>query len=215
MINNHFSAVADSVMPKRVRSNEVRNRIVAAARLHFFAHGFRGVSMDDLAAEVGMSKKTLYAHFEGKNVLVEAILREKFDELDQELDDIVEQSSADLLRGLHELLECVQRHVEEIQPPFVRDVQRESPEIFEMVKKRRGTAIGRCFTAVLESGRKAGIIRKDIAIKPTIAILLGATDALINPSKLAELGLSPQEAYSALMTVFLDGVLTTKGKRAL
>lgn len=215
MINNHFVAAPNSVMPKRISSTGVRNRIVAAARDQFFAHGFRGVSMDDLAAEVGMSKKTLYAHFETKAALVEAILREKFDELDEELDDIVERSSTDLLTGLHELLECVQRHVEEIQPAFVRDVQRESPEIFDIVKKRRGNAIGRCFTGVLENGRKAGIIRKDIALKPTIAILLGATDALINPAKLAELGLSPQEGYSALMTVFFDGVLTTKGRRAL
>jgi len=171
--------------------------------------------MDDLAAEVGMSKKTLYAHFDGKTALVEATLREKFEELDQELADIVTRSSKDVLRGLHELLECMQRQIGEIQPPFVRDVQRETPKIFDFVKKRRSAAIGRSFTAVLEKGRQAGIIRKDLSLKPTIAILLGATDALINPSKLAELGLSPQEAYSAVMTVFLDGVLTTKGKRTL
>ena len=41
-------------------------RIVAAARRYFLAHGFRGVTMDDLAAELGMSKKTLYAHFSSK-----------------------------------------------------------------------------------------------------------------------------------------------------
>ena len=42
-------------------------RIVAGARRYFFAHGFRGVTMDDLAAELAMSKKTLYAHFPEQN----------------------------------------------------------------------------------------------------------------------------------------------------
>ncbi len=215
MINMQSVPVSHSAMPKRSRTDDARRRIVTAARQHFFAHGFRGVSMDDLAAEVGMSKKTLYAHFESKTDLVEAVLREKFDELDQELDDIVAECSKDVLRGLHELLECMQRQIEEIQPPFVRDVRREAPKIFELVKKRRSAAISRCFVAVLENGRKAGIVRKDFSLETTIEILLGATDAIINPAKLAELKLSPTEAYGAIMTLFLDGVLTTKGRHML
>ncbi|MGH7853681.1 MAG: helix-turn-helix domain-containing protein, partial [Candidatus Binatia bacterium] len=47
-------------------------RIVVAARNHFFAHGFRSVTMDDLADEVGMSKKTLYAAFPSKLDLLQA-----------------------------------------------------------------------------------------------------------------------------------------------
>lgn len=162
-----------------------------------------------------MSKKTLYAHFDSKTDLIEAVLREKFDDLDQELDAIVAECSKDVVRGLHELLECMQRQVEEIQPPFVRDIQRDAPEVFEFVKKRRSAAISRCFVAVLENGRKAGIVRKDFSLETTIQILLGATDAIINPAKLAELKLSPTEAYAAIMTLFLDGVLTTKGRHTL
>jgi len=47
-----------------------RRRILAGARRHFFANGFRRVTMDDLAAELGMSKKTLYAHFPSKQHLL-------------------------------------------------------------------------------------------------------------------------------------------------
>jgi len=49
-----------------------RQRIVDAGRAHFFSHGFRSVTMDDLAGELGISKKTLYAHFPGKIDLLEA-----------------------------------------------------------------------------------------------------------------------------------------------
>ena len=171
--------------------------------------------MDDLAAEVGMSKKTLYAHFDSKTDLVEAVLNEKFDGLDQELDDIVGKRSKDVVRGLQELLECMQRQIEEIQPPFVRDVRREAPEIFELVKKRRSAAIRRCFVAILENGRKAGIVRNDFSLEVAIEILLGATDAIINPTKLAELKITPTEAYRVILALFLDGVLTTKGRRIL
>src|SRR5690349_13753943 len=56
----------------RPAAHGVQQRIVAGARCYFFAHGFRGVTMDDLAAELGMSKKTLYVHFSSKMVLLQA-----------------------------------------------------------------------------------------------------------------------------------------------
>ncbi|MGN6719163.1 MAG: helix-turn-helix domain-containing protein, partial [Candidatus Binatia bacterium] len=55
---------------QRRRLSEIAERIVSAARAHFFAHGFRSVTMDDLAAELGMSKKTLYAQFPSKTELL-------------------------------------------------------------------------------------------------------------------------------------------------
>src|SRR6188472_3074551 len=58
------------------------SRIVSEARRHFMAHGFRGVTMDDLAAELGMSKKTLYAHFRSKPELVQAVILAKAAEVE-------------------------------------------------------------------------------------------------------------------------------------
>ncbi len=57
---------------RRRKRESKRQRIVDATRVHFFSHGFRRVTMDDLAAELGISKKTLYAHFPGKFDLLEA-----------------------------------------------------------------------------------------------------------------------------------------------
>ena len=59
---------------RRRKADASRQRIVEAARAHFFSHGFRSVTMDDLADELGISKKTLYAHFRSKIALLEAVL---------------------------------------------------------------------------------------------------------------------------------------------
>src|SRR4051812_39400438 len=95
-----------------------REGIVAAARQHFFAHGFRGVTMDELAAGLGMSKKTLYAHFPSKTALLEAMLREKLRHLEEEVARVTSEHPGDFIAGLHGLLACVQRHTAEVQPPF-------------------------------------------------------------------------------------------------
>jgi AcrR family transcriptional regulator len=192
--------------------NFAAERIVTAARRHFFAHGFRSVTMDDLAEELGMSKKTLYASFASKTDLLRAVLLDKFRSIETDLERIVSVSSTDVLDSLHQLLAGVQRHAEEIQPPFVRDIRREAPEMFQLVQSRRRDVIQRYFGKILDEGRRAGIFRKDISTRLMIEILLGATEAIMNPPKMAELGLTPKTGFLTIITVVLEGVLTEKGR---
>jgi AcrR family transcriptional regulator len=189
-------------------------RIVTAARRHFFAHGFRSVTMDDLAQELGMSKKTLYACFPGKASLLRAVLMDKFRSIESDLDRITAESPTDVLAALHGLLACMQRHTEEIQPPFVRDIRRAAPDMFQLVQNRRREVIQRYFGRLFDDGRKAGIIRKDIPTPLITEILLGATEAIMNPPKMAELGLTPKAGFMAIITVVLEGVITDKGRSA-
>jgi AcrR family transcriptional regulator len=189
-----------------------RGRIVAGARRHFFAHGFRSVTMDDLAAELGMSKKTLYAHFPSKRGLVEAAVLDKFRELDSELQQITSAGPEEFLDTLHRLLTCIQRHTDEIRPPFVRDVRRAAPEVFAMVERRRSSLIRRHFSKLFAAGQRAGVIRKDIPVRLVIEVLLGAVQAIMNPEKMAELSLTPRSGFTAIIAVVLEGVVTRTGR---
>jgi AcrR family transcriptional regulator len=190
----------------------VTARIVAAARRHFFAHGLRGVTMDDLAEELGMSKKTLYASFPSKDALLRAVLLDKFRRVEADLGRVMAENPGDVLARLQQSLACLQSHTEEIQPPFVRDIRREAPDMFELVQSRRRGLIQGHFGKLFEDGRRAGIFRKDIPVRMMIEILLGATEAIMNPPKLAELGLAPKDGYLNIITVVLEGVLTGKGR---
>ena len=190
-----------------------RQRIVAGARQHFFAHGFRGVTMDDLAAELGMSKKTFYAHFQSKTELVEAAMLAKFAELETDFGQIETESSGNFTEALHGLLACLQRHAQEVQPPFVRDVRLAAPELFKKLETRRAALIQRYFGKLFADGRKAGMVRKDLPAELVIEMLLAAIQAIVNPQKLTELGLSPQATVPAIISVILTGVLTTTGRK--
>jgi AcrR family transcriptional regulator len=191
--------------------NPVARRIVRAAREHFFAHGFRGVTMDDLAAELGMSKKTLYASFPSKTALLRAVLLDKIAGVESDLGAIMAQSSNDPMGALQRLLACMQRHTEEIQPPFVRDIRRESPELFQLVEERRRAMIQRYFGGIFAAGQRAGRIRRDVSRKLIVEILLGAVQAIMNPAKIEGLGLTPKTGYAAIISVILDGVIIRPG----
>jgi AcrR family transcriptional regulator len=181
--------------------------MVAGARRHFFANGFRHVTMDDLADELGMSKKTFYAHFPGKIDLLKAVLMDKFDEVDADLGRLARQSSTDFSAALRELLAQVQRHTEEIQPHFLRDIRREDPALFQLVQARRHDILQRHFGRLFAEGRKAGVIRKDVSPRLLLEILLGAVQAIINPPKMAELGLTPKSGFAHIIKVVLHGAV--------
>src|SRR5689334_23052729 len=192
--------------------SSVRQRIVDGARRHFFAHGFRGVTMDDLAAELGMSKKTLYAHFPSKTALLEHVLRDKLDRAEAELQDATSTSNGRFADRLQRMLAAARAQMDELQPPFVRDMRREAPELFSLVQEGRRKLIQRHFGKLLTDGRKAGTIRKDVSTNLLIEFLIGAVDAVMNPHTLGELGLTPKTGFAQVISVFIEGVATEEGR---
>jgi AcrR family transcriptional regulator len=191
-----------------------RDRIISAARRHFLAHGFRTVTMADLASELGMSKKTLYAHFTGKEALLESVLRNKFASAEAALEPISANGTRGFPQTLHDLLAAMRRETEEVQPAFVRDLQRETPAMFGLVQGFRRELVQKHFGRVLQAGRKAGLIRKDIPLALMVEILIGTTDAIVNPAKMEALGLAVKTAYSTVVNLFLEGALTRNGGKS-
>ncbi len=167
--------------------------------------------MDDLAEELGMSKKTLYEHFSGKTAILEAAIADKFGEVDTDLKAISSDPSSDFTAKLRHLLECLERHLEEIRPPFVRDMRREAPEMFRRIEALRRERIRRHFGELFDKGRKSGLIRKDIPANVIIEILLAAVEGIMNPRKVEELGLTPRTAFAAIVRVVLEGAVTGPG----
>lgn len=169
--------------------------------------------MDDLAAELGISKKTLYTHFPSKTALLEAVLADKFAGVSKELERIAREYPHDFPAALHELLARTMRELDEIKPPFVRDMRQKAPQIFKTVERRRAEMIERSFGKLFVEGQRTGMVRKDIPAKLIIEILLGAVQAVVNPAKIQELGLTPKIGFSAIIKIVLEGALTEKGRK--
>ncbi len=191
-----------------------RQRIVEAARAHFFHHGFRSVTMDDLAEELGISKKTLYAHFPGKMELLEAVLANKFAGVEAKMKEATRAHPNDFPATLHLLLANTQHELDEIKPPFVRDMRQKAPHVFRVVEARRAALIERSFGRLFIEGQRAGMVRKDVPARLIIEILLAVVQAIMNPPKIEELGMMPKEGFTGILKIVLEGALTKRGRKA-
>jgi AcrR family transcriptional regulator len=170
--------------------------------------------MDDLALELGISKKTLYAYFPGKFDLLEAVLADKFAGVEARLKEGTRAHTHNFPATLHALLAGMQRELDEIKPPFVRDIRQKAPQVFKGVERRRAALIQRYFGKLFIQGQRAGMVRKDVPAKLIIEILLALVQAIMNPPKIEELGMLPKEGFIGIIRIVLEGALTPKGRKA-
>src|SRR5436305_2413480 len=199
--------------PRRQKLDSDRQRIVDAARIHFFKHGFRSVTMDDLTEELGISKKTIYTHFPGKIDMLEAVLADKFASVEEQLKEVTRAQPHDVPATLRELLAGTQRELDEIKPPFVRDMRQKAPHVFQGIERRRAALFQQYFGNLLLAGQRAGMVRKDVQANLIIEILLAIVQAIMNPAKMEKLGLMPKEGFAGILKVVLQGALTPKGRK--
>ncbi len=192
--------------------DDARQRIIACARQHFFAHGFRSVTMEDLARELGMSKKTLYAHFPGKPDLIEAAIGDKLRALDADLGLIEKNHKNDSEGRLREFLAHMHAHLGELSPTFVRDMRSVAPEVWRSVESRRAAIVERYFGKLIRDGQRTGLIRDDLSPQFITEVLLGLLQTILNPQKLALLKLEPQTAAKQVLSTILNGVFTSRSK---
>jgi len=170
--------------------------------------------MDDLAEELGVSKKTLYAYFPGKFDLLEAVLANKLAGVEVTLKEVTRGHPHDFLATLRELLAGIRRELDEIKPPFVRDMRQKAPEAFKLVERRRAALIQRYIGKFFVQGQRAGMVRKDVPAKLIIEILLAMVQSIMNPAKMEELRMMPKEGYTGILKIVLEGALTSKGRKA-
>ena len=71
---------------------ETKQRIQSRARELFLKYGIRSISMDDIATQLGVSKKTIYQYFTDKDGLVDAIIEEEINHMQQECLDCIQRS---------------------------------------------------------------------------------------------------------------------------
>ena len=187
----------------KIATDSAAPRIVAAARAHFLSHGFRAVTMDDLAAEMGMRKKTLYQHFETKRDLVREVILQKSSEFGAAMDAI---RSDEFSETLQQMLGCLHQNLSEVSPSFIRDLGKAHPDYFKLIQERRHQVIGRSFGRVFRMGQASGAIRSDVSAELMIAMLLGAVDAVLDPKSMAKGDLRPDALLESVLKVFLDGV---------
>lgn len=190
-----------------------RTRILGAARAHFFAYGYSALTMDELAAELGMSKKTLYVHFPSKDALVGAILAEFVQEVRASADALFADPALSFTVKLHRFSEAMVQRFARMNPHVFRDLQRAAPHIYRHIEELRHNNIPHIFGRMLRQGQAAGMVRADVDPDFAIEFWRPAIQSLMHPDALERLKLNPEQVFAKAINLFFGGLLTSAGRK--
>lgn len=193
--------------------NLALTRIVRQARVHFFAHGYSQCTMDEIAAELGMSKKTLYVHFASKEALVRAVIEDLSREIRASADELIANRQLNFAEKLRGFAEGMAERMTRMNPRFLRDLQRFAPEVYQLVAKMREENIPYVFGRFIEEGQLAGFLRTDLRTDFAVTFFLQAMHGLLTPATMDRLGLSPREILPRAIELLFAGLLTPAGRQ--
>ena len=137
----------------------MKEKILAKATEMFLNYGFKSVTMDDLAEQLGISKKTIYANYENKTKLVEASTLFLFEFISNGINLICELEK-NPIDELFAIKSFVMEHLKNEKTSPQYQLQKYYPQLFISLKKRQFDLMKECVFENLERCVKLGIYRE-------------------------------------------------------
>lgn len=189
----------------------VRERIVATARRQLFRFGYTALTMDALATELGMSKKTLYVHFAGKDALVDAVVLTFADELKALAAELFGDTSLGYAAKLAKFTREMTERFSRMPPTLFRELQRYAPDVYRRIEELRFNTIPVVFGRIIAEGKKAGMVRSEVDPAFATEFWRAAVQGVMQPDVQERLGLRPDQVFVQALALFCGGLLTVEG----
>ncbi len=192
----------------------MREKILNKATELFLNLGFKSVTMDDLANEMGISKKTIYTHYENKTKLVEESTSHLFDVISEGIDHICSLAKNPIAE-LYEIKKFAMMHLKNEKSSPQYQLQKYYPKIYETIKQKQYEVMQDCVLDNVKRGIEKGIYRANLNIDFVSRIYFSGVTS-IKDQQLFPIDKFP---ISSLIDDYLEyhlrGIVTPKGRKIL
>jgi AcrR family transcriptional regulator len=188
-------------------------RILNEARSLFFTHGYSAFTMDDLAAALGMSKKTLYVHFPGKDAMIRAIIDGFAAEVRADTEALLANQTLQFAEKLRGFAQGMVERLSRLTPAILADLEQYSPDLHRHILQTRAKHLPYIFGRFIEEGQLCGAVRDDISPVFASEFFLHAMQSLMQADALKRLRLNPEACFDHAIRLFFGGLLTPSGQK--
>lgn len=192
----------------------MKEEILEKATDMFLNLGFKSVTMDDLANEMGISKKTIYAHYDNKTKLIEDSTFHLFYGVSKGIDYICSLKK-NPIEEIYEIKKFLMLHLkgEKSSPQY--QLQKYYPKIHENIKQKQFEMMQDCVLDNIKRGMEQGIYRENLDIGFVARIyFFGVTS--IKDHNLFPIDKFPTESLmDNYLEYHLRGIVTPKGRKIL
>jgi AcrR family transcriptional regulator len=189
---------------------EAKAKILKGAEEMFMQHGYSKVTMEEIAAGLGISKKTLYKFFPNKKELLRELMTERQCEFMEHIEEIWKREDIDFVGKFRSTLDFVGERSSKMNK--FQDIQRIAPEIWKEIHDFKKEKIFEKVRRLFEAGFETGIFRNDIDRDIVILVYTNAVESIVNPEVLSELPCTAGQAFEAISKIIFEGILTEEGR---
>jgi AcrR family transcriptional regulator len=189
-----------------------KERIVHASMHLFFNYGFSRVTMDELAHELGISKKTLYKYFESKEDILRSVYRSIENRADCMHSAMIFNSVEEFVYSMHAFMEMMSQTIRTMGQQFSRDLQRNAPGMWGELQQWRSNTIDRSFTSIIAEGIRCGAIQTSYKPEHIAQVYRVIVDSVLNPDTLSSTPYSSEDYYRNIFDLVFYGIMTDSAR---
>ncbi len=192
--------------------NKIRIKEVAHDLLMQF--GIRSISMDDIAAKLGMSKKTIYLYYKDKDELVDAVVNSLI-ESNQCICTADRQKANDAVHEIFLARDMVTELFKSMNPSVLFDLQKFHPETFSTFLKHKNEFILSMMRQNILRGISEDLYRPDIEVEILARFRVESLFMPFNPEFVRNTKSTLVIIEQEILMHFLFGLVTLKGYKLI
>jgi AcrR family transcriptional regulator len=186
------------------------NKICLVTEKLFVRYGIRSVTMDVVAKELGISKKTLYQYVADKDDLVNKTIIFHLDAIDHIITTVMlkETNAIQQILNIAELMIGMHR---DICPGLLFDLKKFHPETFKLLTEHREKAMFTQLSLNLQTGINQGLYRENISIDLTVGFYMTLIHSCVDSEISCVTHVPFHEKYPAMINYHFNSICTEEG----
>ncbi|MCS6820963.1 MAG: TetR/AcrR family transcriptional regulator [Microscillaceae bacterium] len=194
---------------------DIKKRILITAKEQFMKYGFSMVRMEDLANEMGMSKKTIYNHYRSKDELIRECISYIGNETRCWIEEIFANQNLSFVSKLKQFIILIGKINTLMSPLVLEDLRRNVPTVWRIIEEVRTEHLTQGFKKILIQGIQEGVFKDEFNLDVLVMMYYHAINSIISPENLVKVNYSPNEAFQTIFKVILQGIMTDQARQEM
>lgn len=188
----------------------VKERIIKEAFNLFWRYGIKSVTMDDIAKELGISKRTIYQHYPDKEAIVVLAVQQELDIQQYQMDKM----DAENLNPIAEMIRAsdyMRISLAHMNPVLFNDLKKYHPQAWDLFYKYKHQYIIKGIRDNLIKGQQMFLYRKDINVEILSLLRIEQVEMAFDPTIFPADRFNMMNVQMEFVHHFLRGILTESG----
>ncbi|PIS27864.1 MAG: hypothetical protein COT43_08345 [Candidatus Marinimicrobia bacterium CG08_land_8_20_14_0_20_45_22] len=179
--------------------------VIEYARSQILASGFRNLSVEKIAADLHISKKTIYKRFPTKDKFIEFILLYHYDKIFATV-RAIQPDDKQPLNAVVLVVRAVYKHFCVMNPQTIYDVKIHYPQVWKKIEAFREEIVTTLFGS-FKKAQQLGFVRNDIDVRFAIALILKSVESVFQPEFFLNSSYSIADTIGLYIDLTMNGIL--------